>query len=171
MPIPTWTTGQVLVAADVNSWFVPLSIVKPSNTSRASNTSITADPHLVLALDANASYQVEALILYDGAQQSGNQANPGGISFNWTLPASATGRQSSLANASGSTALGVIAWTTTGAGDTTTVAAGGTRALRIRGVVVTTSSGNLTFLWAQTVSSTTATTVYSPSYLQAQRIA
>ena len=62
MPLPTWTAGQVLAASDVNTWFVPLSIVNREH-SRASNTSITADPHLLLALDANAIYQVEALIV------------------------------------------------------------------------------------------------------------
>ena len=66
MPIPTWSVGQVLAASDVNNWFVPLTVVKPSDTARSSTTSMTNDPDLQLTLQGSATYMIQGVIFYDG---------------------------------------------------------------------------------------------------------
>ena len=67
MPPPVYVPGQVLLDTDVNNWFLPSVIVKPASTSRASNTTVTADPDLSLPVTANWSYWVNACLLWNGA--------------------------------------------------------------------------------------------------------
>src|SRR6266536_3701246 len=82
MPIPTWVTGQVWDATDVNLWCVPRFAYKTASTSRASTTTLAADPHLIVAVDANAKYELTGLIDYE-ADVTGD------MKFQFTLPAAA----------------------------------------------------------------------------------
>jgi hypothetical protein len=165
LPIPTWSVGQVLAAADVNSWFVPLFVSKPANTSRTSNVTLANDPDLVLPVAAGATYQFNGMLDYE-ADVTGD------LRFTLVAPAASTllfgfsgftGADNATfngGNASGGTGLII------GGGG-----AGVARSVFISGVLITTSTaGNLTLQWAQSVSSGTATIMHANSYLTARRV-
>jgi hypothetical protein len=165
LPIPTWVSGQVLTASDVNTWFVPLNVIKPSSQGVTSSTALVNDTALVLAVAANSTYWVDAIIEYNGV-------NGADIKCTFTIPAGASGFYGATytATASGNFSGGAaFAWT-----DTNTAQANGTGTpmnLRITGIlVIAGTAGNLQFRWAQNVSNGTATTVMPNSAMRAQRI-
>jgi len=63
---PTWVDGQVLAAADVNSWFVPIAAYKSSDTARAVNGT-SADPDLSVSVAASAVYSVDCVLYFKGS--------------------------------------------------------------------------------------------------------
>src|SRR5262245_15271614 len=83
MAAPTWVSGQVLTASDVNTWFVPIAAVKTANESVTSSTTLQNDDELFVSVAANSTYLVQCYIKCDGAAT-------GDIKLNWTAPASAT---------------------------------------------------------------------------------
>jgi len=172
MPIPTWVPGQVLSASDVDQWFVPQAVVKPSNTSRTNNT-ISADPALTVSLAAGGLYEVRCMIFYNGLSGGGY------LEWNWTVPSGGAfnyqpfyPRQNG-GNDTGYNATdeaGVEAAAATNVGPAWT---GGPLAIKtafMTGLASGGSGGPLTFNWAQNVSNGTATQVMANSYLIAQRI-
>jgi len=82
MPIPTYSVGQVLGAADVNNWFVPLSAVATTDQSTSSLTFIN-DNTLSVPVAASANYAVELFIRCNGP-------NTSGVLFTFTGPSGAT---------------------------------------------------------------------------------
>lgn len=82
MPVPTWAVGQILAAADVNTWFVPRSANKTSAEHR-SNTTLAADSQLTVAVDANAVYEVYTYLVYNGT------TTPGDLKVQWNIPSGA----------------------------------------------------------------------------------
>jgi hypothetical protein len=164
LAIPTWTVGEVLASADVNNWFVPRCVVKPSDTSRASNTTFSNDPALLLPFEANSVFQFTAGIDYE-ADATGD------FKFQWTVPAGASMLYlfSAYTPADNITLNGgngaSSPFTIGGAG------AGTRRALLCTGVVtIGSTAGNLAFQWAQAASSATAAIVHAQSYLTAFRV-
>ena len=166
MPIPTWTNGQILTASDVNSWFVPVYTYKTASTSRATNTTLTADPHLVAAMAANAMYDLSGLLDYE-ADVTGD------FKFQFTLPASATmnwaytgwSPSDTFFNNAGNAVATVGNVGGGGAGSANS------RGVNIFGSIVTSSTaGNLGINWAQQVSSGTATILHQYSYLKLVRV-
>jgi hypothetical protein len=164
MPIPTWSVGQVLSASDVNTWFVPLNVIKPSGQTVTSSTALVNDSALVLAVVSNSVYCVQGAIQY-------NAASGGDLKYTFTVPAGASGFYGWTAtNITAFNGGASSAWT-----DTNTGQGNGTSTfmnIRITGVLnVGGASGNLQFRWAQNTSSGTATTVMGNSALLAYRIA
>jgi hypothetical protein len=173
MPIPVWVPGQVLAAADVNSWFVPQAVVKASNTGRTS-TSILADPALTVTLAAGALYEVRCMIFYNGISGGGY------LSWNWTVPSGGSFNYLGTYPSQGGAAdqgyqVGTVAGVELAAGTTVGPAwTGGTGVIKsayMTGLATGGSGGPLTFNWGQTAANGTATTVQTNSYLIAQRIA
>jgi len=166
MPLPTWSVGQVLSASDVNTYFVPITVVKPQDTPRASTTSMTNDPDLVLPLAASSKYLIQAVIFYDGPS-----AGSSDIQWTWTIPSGAGGKYwNSRQQVSGSSYAGAFAWFW---GDTVTANTNGvstTMVLPFMGILSTSTAGNLRFLWAQNTSSGTNVHVQNNSFLTAQKI-
>jgi len=80
MPVPVYSVGQVLGAADVNSWFVPLSAVATTDQTTTSGTAIN-DNTLSVAVAASANYAVELYVRY---------TTSGTILGNFTGPSGAT---------------------------------------------------------------------------------
>src|SRR5258708_7098736 len=70
MPVPTYNVGQVLGAADVNVWFVPLAAVALTDQSTASLTFIN-DNTLSVPVAASSNYQVDLFIRCNGPNTSG----------------------------------------------------------------------------------------------------
>ena len=82
--VPTWTSGQVLTANDVNNWFVPLAAYKASATPRTSSTP-SIDPDLQLSVAASVVYEIDCALIYSAS------ASGGGFLFQWTIPSGSTG--------------------------------------------------------------------------------
>src|SRR5687767_4801287 len=97
----TWVVGEVVTAAlmnaEIRDQFNALiaaqpDIVKSGDTSRASTTTLAADPHLTVNVVASATYTLDGFIDYDGA------FGAGGLKVDFTLPAGATLRWGLLGN-------------------------------------------------------------------------
>jgi hypothetical protein len=159
MPIPTWSVGQVLAAADVNNWFLPLPAYKTANTSRTSAT-LTIDPDLQFTLAGGAVYSIQGGILCTAAAGIG-------FNFGWTIPASATGGYALTFNQSGvGTANLGLAWTATQVSGTP----GGTLSLLVSGFIATGGgAGTFGLNWATNTGGSTST-CGTGSVLTAQRI-
>lgn len=125
---------------------------KTASTSRASTTTTTVDPHLVVAVEANATYNVLANLVW---RPSGS----GGFRFKFTGPSGA--EMVYMDNDSGS----VLAINTELTFNVTTGAS-------IGGTLVTAgTAGNLSLFWAQNVSNATNTTLNEHSALWVRRVA
>lgn len=167
MAIPTWSVGQVLASADVNSWFVPIVTIKPSDTSRNNTTSMTNDPSLALALKAGCTYAISGVIFY-----SGPTAGSSDLKFTFNPPPGNNGQyfvghqnlSGAFAGAFQNSWLDTVTANTNGVGTVMCLAFQGINAIGA-------SDGNLQFQWAQNTSNATNTIVKAQSYLVAQRIA
>jgi hypothetical protein len=165
MAIPTWTSGELITAKDVNNWFVPLAACKASDTSRTRTTALSADPDLALAVATNATYAVTAALLFTGPNRAGF--------FQWafSVPAGATFEYVAVFNTP-APAVSVQAF---GAGDgqwANTVGTSSLQPLYISGTLVVSSTpGSFAVEWAQHVANKTATSLKAYSNLVAQRVA
>jgi hypothetical protein len=161
MPIPTWSVGQVLAAADVDNWFVPLAAYKTGSTNR-STTPVIADPDLALTVAASAVYDVTAVIVYS--------AITGTTGLNWVfaVPAGASGFFGGMLNVSGVGFANVgNQWTT---GEVAGTPASTIQSIFISGTLVMSSTaGTFSFNWASNTGGNTVT-VQTGSKLIAQRI-
>jgi hypothetical protein len=164
---PAWTSGQRVTAALITA-MQPIIVVKAANTSRASTTTLAADPHLVLPVSAGATYLMDGWLEYDG-----NFGSPGDFKADWTLPSGGTLRWGLHSNAAGDTTQ---KYATTTASASTVVTAGAygigstANGARPAGYLTTSAAGNITLRWAQNSSSATATTVYAGSWIRLQRV-
>lgn len=166
MAVPTWSVGQVLTASDVNTWFVPLAVIKPSLQSVTSSTALVNDTALLLAMAANASYQLNMFLSFDGGTTGSSD-----LKISFTLPSGAT---CALQINGYNTASVDVAGSTVNAGFTQALATNGAnpRAASLFGTMNTSStSGNLQLQWAQSTSSGTATRMFANSNIVMQRIA
>ena len=92
MATKQWNVGDVLSAADLNSWAVPLAAVKVVDTSRASTTTLANDPELSLAVAANVIYRFWAYLDYEGGTTGSSD-----IKWSFSVPAGATLRYQMIA--------------------------------------------------------------------------
>jgi hypothetical protein len=168
-----FNVGDVLAAADVNEYLVNTKFAfKPADTPRTSNTTLTADPDLTLAVDASKTYLLETVVnFYNGGGTTGN------IQYSFSLPASAHlyggtwGRDGTTGDTASASydqaaqafpALGAATWS----------AAVFDQPILIHAVLVTgASAGSITLNWAQDASSGTATTVREGSFMFLRRVA
>ena len=167
MAIPTWSVGEVLASADVNSWFVPLIGYKASDTSRSSTTSQTNDPDLIVAVAANAVYYFDLWLNYEGSTQGSSD-----LKLGMAVPASATLKSSaSYVNSSGGSVVEVYYNNGAAALVPGTNGAGNIRGFYMKGTVaISSTSGNVALSWAQNTSSGTATVLHAGSALKLRRI-
>lgn len=75
------------LAADLNAYILahykPLYVIKPSDESVTSSAVLQADDHLTLAVAANTTYEVQAVVQYTEASATSSD-----IQIAWTMPAS-----------------------------------------------------------------------------------
>lgn len=147
MGIPVWSVGQVLSAADVNTWFVPQAIIKPSDEA-ITTTVLQNDNDLFVALAANASYSFELALWTTGAA-----ITAGDVKVAMTWPSGSTGMWFAdgfvLASGTPTAALTHIE-TTSGTAHALGVDASAGSPVRISGSVKTSgTSGSLVLQWAQ----------------------
>jgi hypothetical protein len=168
MGIPTWTPGEVLASADVNSWFVPLSVVKPGDTTITSSTTLASDPDLVLAVAASASYSVDCYIDYEGGVQGSSD-----LKWEWTGPSGAGLSMTYFCIGTGGGGIvGNVIIALSSAQATGTNGGGTKMGLWMRGILnVSSTAGSFQFKWAQNTSSGTGTIVHADSHLMLRRVA
>lgn len=166
MPIPTWSVGEVLAASDVNNWFVPVAASKAGDTSRASTTTLTADPDLQFPVAANAKYYFSATFFYAGGTQGSSDFKIG-----WTFPSGLTMtiRKTGL-DTTGAITVGVLSVQTDQPTFGTAIAAG-TRTADMSGTVYAGSTaGSLALTWCQGTSNATPTVLKTGSAMILTRI-
>ncbi len=165
-PTTNPTAGNSIYSASTTA--VPLRLRDPSGNVRglvqgwakatADQTSVsttqTSSTYLTLAVEANASYKVEAWVYWTTASSST-------VTTSWTGPSGATMIWNDT------TTGGDIVTTLTGVAPSWTT---GTKMVNLYGVLNTSSTaGSLTFTWASSVSA--SVTVKTGSYLFLNRIA
>ncbi|HEY6021927.1 MAG TPA: hypothetical protein VIY48_19285 [Candidatus Paceibacterota bacterium] len=142
--------------------------IKSATTARASTTVLANDPHLVLSLAANATYELSGFLEYNGQPTAGAD-----FKMDWTIPAGSTlqyARNGYISNSVTQTDQVVTDEATIRVlgtfGTTTNVSA------NIKGVLVTGgTSGNIQLRWAQNVSNAIATSLLINSFIKLERIA
>jgi len=107
MAPPVYSVGQVVGAADVNSWFLPLAAYKAGITNRSNTTSRTADPDLALAIPAGTVYAITCYLSYSTGATSGIGLAFGftswsGVSGHWGAAYRVSGDAASASNAGNS---------------------------------------------------------------------
>lgn len=136
---------------------------KGTDTGRASNTTPSADPDLLIPnVPASTYYRLNAVVGYFAdttADMKGGLYGPSGASYAGTYqapPSSATGTSGSMTYDFASFGTGFI-FGGTGTGNNI--------AAEFNGVLYSGTGGTVGFTWAQSVSSGTATTVLTSSYI------
>ena len=164
MAIGLFTAGTRITAALLNS-IAPLSVIKPSDQSVTSSTTLVNDSALFLPVVASATYLFDAYLDFEGAA-----IGTGDLKIEWTVPAGAALRFDlhGLNTASSSFSSTFTDGVTTALG--TTGAASLRGALMKGSLVMAATAGNLQLKWAQNTSSATATIVHAQSYVALWRV-
>ena len=145
---------------------------KTADTSRASTTTMSDDPHLTTTLAASATYLIYAYLAY----QAGTT---GDINVAFTQPSGAAGSWQGTGLGRGVTAsIGTDGFTvrmnTNDIGTTQPRSFGGdttNQAVQIMGIVRTSSAGTFAVQWSQASSDATATILRTDSWMQLTRVA
>lgn len=173
MTLPILAAGHKVLSSEwdtILSYTAPSIIQKPSDESLSSTTTLQDDDHLILPVLANASYFMQAQILYHGGTAGGLKlgwSGPSGATLLWTIGGAAFGSGANAPNTYfGANGLG-------GSDILGTDGVGGIDMFATpHGTLVTSSTpGSLTLRWAQGVSDSATTTVKAGSVLMLQRIA
>lgn len=163
------TTDSMLYRYTGSAWVTydgSLKVIKANTVSRASTTTLANDTELLVPLVANAKYQFEAYLIYDGTSAADFK-----IAF--TGPASSSGVYAGFGPQSGVslTSMNSTAANLGGAVNLANNAVNSAMCARPSGYITTgASAGNLTMQWAQVASNATATRLFIGSWLKAQRI-
>lgn len=169
---PTLYAGQRFTAGLATS-MLPLYALKTATTERPSTTAISADPELVLAVEANAEYEFSYYL-----RMSGNTTAK--IDIQMTTPSGATGsysctRLTTSATADSGDATEVRTSTRVVFNVETTFNTISTTAHQVAegtGRLITSSTaGNFSIDWAQNVSNAVLTAMHSDSYIKLTRVA
>ena len=148
----------------------PEVVVKPSPTVRNNTAVLADDPHLKMAVDPNAAYIVEAMLVYTATAAAD-------VRMQWTGPAGSSYLGSPDAVASADTSGGVAATINrrgiTLGSDTAHGGAGGQSLIaRPVGRFATGATGGyLTLQWAQQVAEASDATMLAYSWLKLTRVA
>jgi hypothetical protein len=142
---------------------------KSANTSRASTTTTSADPHLSFAV-LPGTYTIDGVLFYDADSAAD-------LKLGWTAPASTTGAwwpggsDSSNTTQAATSRWGALTDIGTNTLPVAGIGSGTVVTCRPVGTAVVTTAGTLALAWAQNASSATATVVRTNSWLQLRRIA
>ncbi|MDH2429311.1 hypothetical protein [Sphaerisporangium sp. TRM90804] len=98
MPFKTWGHDEVGYAADLNRfWVQGMHVNKTSDQAVTNSTTLVNDSQLLLAVQANTDYWVEAFVIYNAPTANDMQLawnTPSGATLNWSnngLALAATG--------------------------------------------------------------------------------
>lgn len=154
--------------ADLLTSMQSMHAAKASSTSRASTTTISADPDLQLPVEANAQYLLEGYWRFSGAAAAG-------IDIQITVPTGTTGSYSDSGRlAAAQVDSGTRTSTRLTFGVETTFSTPSTSAAQVLipsgRVIVGSTAGTLSIDWAQNVSNATATVMEADSWIRLSRI-
>jgi hypothetical protein len=164
----SWTAGPRLSSGGV-AIGETVAARKTSSTTRASTTTLAADPHLTVTVSPG-TYSIDAFLMYDADAAAD-------LKLGWTAPAGTTGGWWPGGSDSGMNAQayvprwGALSDITTTPIPVGAIGAGTIVACRPVGTAVITASGTFALMWAQQVTSATATNLRGQSTLRLQRIA
>jgi hypothetical protein len=167
---PTFLAGQRITASLLSSG-LPQTARKTADTSRASTTTATADPHLAFDVEASAVYAWHGWIKYF--------ADPAAdLMVDFTVPSGSLGEWNGFAAGSGTTTSSTVGYSLrTEANDVSQArnfygTSDADHGAHLYGILrVSTTAGAFSLDWAQGTSSATATVLYTDSWLMLQRIA
>ena len=158
--------GSRLPASALRS-IAPLAAYKGALESVTSSSTLQNDDALFLTLLANATYDLDMFVAYNGGTQGSSD-----LKGAFAIPSGATLVYGF--NSNGLTSTPHVGFYGSGTG-AFTAGTGATTAtnwtLRLSGTIVTSAAGVLQFQWAQATSSATATSVLPGSKLTAVQIA
>lgn len=154
------------VTADALDALAPLIAMKAGDTSY-STTTLTNDPELFVPLLANATYLLQAFLVYEGGTSGGSDLKAG-----WVVPSGASLRYTNIGtNASGGSTGSFAGTQSSGTFTAQTSGAGTLRVVTIPGsVIMGATAGNVQMQFCQNTSNATATIVHAQSYLGFQRV-
>jgi hypothetical protein len=161
-------TAQVngnLAVTGVGQW---QTVTKTADQPYTNSAVLGPDTHLLLPVVANATYELEGYIAYDGAFNAGDMkadwSAPAGASMRWSLNAPAPGGAAAYASQSATIGTPLTAGTY-GTGGTQTSAS-------VRGLLITSgTAGTLQLRWAQNTAHASTLTLYAKSWIRLHRIA
>lgn len=161
---PSIAAGSRITAGLLNS-MLPLTVIKPADESVTSSVTLQNDNDLLASVVANAQYDVECMLNYEGGTQGASDLKAG-----FTVPSGATLKLCpAYVDTSGNFHIGnnLTGGTTISAGSN---GAGVPRTLTMTGtLVVGSTAGTLQLQWAQNTSSGTPTIVHTGSSLTLTR--
>lgn len=177
LPSPTAGMRSYLTADGVDYMYTtaggwipvsPLAKLKTSDTTRASVTARSNDPHLAGFTLPVGTYRVEAIL---GIQ---NAAAAGDFSLSWAFSGTATGLRQTLGYAADGVTMQTLCSNTLTAGTTygTGGASGSSTIFGVRDILnlVVSAAGVLDLQWAQAASSATGTTLVEGSSVSITRL-
>lgn len=147
-----------------------IMIRKTADESILNSTALQDDNHLILPVEANSTYLIQAFIIYDGSTTGDiniGWSGPAGATFDWTPAGLTTGATTVSASVK-------LAGNPIGTADALGAVGVGTKAVLIaEGIlIVAGTAGSLTFRWAQNaLDAVNATTVFTGSVLRGRKIA
>lgn len=164
MTVKQWNVGDVLTAADLNAWTVPLAGVKSANQTIQSQVTFVNDADLRIAMPISATYQFHCLVRFS----SGTGQD---LKISTSVPTGGTCRYAVYRDDLSSNFQGPGDFDST---DVVTIRGAGVGVIRTAVVIgvawTTTTAGNLILQWAQNTSGAFNTTVYTKSWMVANRI-
>ena len=141
MTVKQWSAGDVLTAADMDAWAVPLAAFKTANTDRTTTT-MSGDPDLTVSVAASAWYFVDAFLVYFCTSTTPH------FKWTWITPAGAgaASYHAVYTGAGGSIVSELDLYSET---HTAGVPVGSvSMAVTIRGTLLTSSAGSFQLSWA-----------------------
>ena len=164
---PTFATGDVPSATQVNEWFVNVLFArKTADESVTSSTTLQDDNDLSVSVAANAVYELSMVLRYDGSTAGDllwQIVGPSGSSMHMsshrlTVPAVGIGDDS-------------FSYEAGTAGNAGALGVGVDAVVQIQGIVIVAATAGTTKLqWAQNTSSATATRVRAGSFMRLTRV-
>lgn len=158
----------------LESFAVPISAMKASDTGPRVNATKSADPDLTVTLPANRTYEVDGWLIPTSAANAA-----GDFAFDWTWTNTATvtavglGAHNSLAAGTQAADTEVIAYladSATPSGNQPYGASTGNGGIHVAAIVVTGSSDvALTVEWAENAINASGTTLRAGSWITARR--
>lgn len=166
-----FSAGQVPTAGELNE-LLPLFVYKTADESVTSSTTNQPDDHLILAVAANLTYDLEFLWIY-AADSTAD------IKFGFSAPTGATLDWGCHAQLGGGTGIsGSVAFDSQTIGQQAFIlggfGAGNTQNMTARGwgrLVVSSTAGNLSVNWSQNASSATSSIMRAGSKMTLRKVA
>lgn len=164
MAVKVWAVGDVLSAADMNAWTVPLAGVKSANQTIISQTSFVNDADMRFSTAANSLYEFHAYVRFSSGTGQDFKSS-------FTVPAGAQ----AIFQRVGRDAAGNFTGSAEFLDTDTIVSQGNTVGVHVNmqfmGILNTAGTGgNFIFQWSQNTSGAFNTTLYANSYLTGRRI-